>query len=848
MRPAVIPLLSMCTIICIASGTRAEPLDGRDVIDDIFYMYMPIAWRDSDSDPFRFGDFGGMTDALDYLENLGVTAVWMNPVFPSPAYHGYQHGAADQINAWFGDEAGFLGFVDAAHARSIKVFIDLVVYGISQDTVWFQNSHGNPSSIYDDWLAYYNAANTDYLGYMFTTWNGNTVGFIHWNLDNPEVTNLVTGWSRHWLDPNGDGDPADGIDGYRLDHVSMWHETESPWGYHIDWWEDWKTELQLVNPDVFTFAEQADWGSHGAELLSAHDAAMTKPFLFAARDALTSEQAGGLYDRMRTTMAAHPAGKTFLSTLGDHDVDRLTSVIGGTLEKAKAAAAILMTQPFPPVIYYGDEIGMLGTKQDYGSDANDIPMREPFKWNAVAGPPMSNYWVLNNQAHNNAFSHDNDGRSVEEQQGVSGSLLETYRTLIAARRDHAALRRGTYYEVINPSSRVWSFVRHLTDGETLLVAINLHGSPHAPNLNLSGFSIPGGSTQVSDVLTGEPLTTMTDANKGAYPLSLAGYGRRILSLSVVPPQHTPHRVDGLDIPVDVGAGSLVATQNNHTGFGDNISELDQLFARAEGGALKFGITGNLDFAGTAMMLFVDSIAGGQNVLDTASFGPPPGNLAAIDGMVLDAGFSPDVVVHVNAWRGTIYVDHYTLATDGGGAKRFVGTGTVSDLDGIVTGGSNPNGMTVALHNGNALGVTDTNASAAATATGGFEGTLPFGDLLITDGIESVRMMAVLVRANGQVGNQFLPGLGGGYDNLGMIPINLDAVPGEQFATFSLTAMPGDWDDDGDVDIFDFAAWTGCVTGPANGPPVTGCAMFDFDGDIDVDMSDFAQFEQLFAGP
>ena len=69
--------------ICLATG--------QDVADDVFYQFMPIAWRDSDGDANRFGDFGGMAASVPYLQSLGVTAVWMNPIFPSPAYHGYQH-------------------------------------------------------------------------------------------------------------------------------------------------------------------------------------------------------------------------------------------------------------------------------------------------------------------------------------------------------------------------------------------------------------------------------------------------------------------------------------------------------------------------------------------------------------------------------------------------------------------------------------------------------------------------------------------------------------------------------------------------------------------------------------
>lgn len=835
-------------------ATDAAPLNGREAQEDVFYHFMPIAWRDSDNDTYRFGDFGGMTASLDYLEDLGITAVWMNPIFPSPAYHGYQHGPADEINARLGTEAEFLSFVQAAHARGIKVFLDLVVYGISQDSIWFQDAYGNPGSPYDDWLAFTNSGNTQYLGSTYTTWNGDTVGFIHWNLNNANPTALVTGWSQKWLDPDENGDPSDGIDGYRLDHVwERYSSGPNGWGYNLDdFWVPWKAALQTVNPDVFTFAEQADWGITGANLLPAFDATMTKPFEFAARDALANEQAGNLYSSMAATLASLPAGKIFVGIIGDHDVDRLASVIGTNFEKGKAAAAVLLTQPFPPVLYHGDEIGMLGVKGNYGGDANDIPMREPFKWNAVAGPPMSNYWILNSQAYNNAYSSDNDGRSVEEQDGTSGSLLEEYKLLIAARKAHVALRRGSYHAVTADSSRIWAFLRHQDGEETLLVAINVYGNSRTPDLDLSSTDIPGGSTTVQDVITGEFLPNLTDANKAAYSLTLPGYHYRILAVNLTPGEPPSGGIDGADIPEDFGANRLVATQDNATGLGDNISELNQLFVRPGVGGFHLGITGNLATDGTGLVLLFDTISGGQNPLDTEGY-PDPFAVSQMDGLVLDAGFEPDHMVYVNTYSGTIYVDQFTLPSSGSTTKTYHGAGTVNDGDGFLTGGSNPNGMQIAMNNTNAAGVTDTDASGAVTATTGFEMFIPYADVGASDPPDGpIGLVAYLVRSSGEVSNQWLPGLGGGYENLGFAP-DLTEIPGQQYAAVSLD-VPGDWDGDGDVDLIDAAAFVDCLAGPNVAPTPTPPATpqecldaFDADADGDVDAGDFAAFQIGFTG-
>ncbi|MCP4590042.1 MAG: hypothetical protein GY842_04810, partial [bacterium] len=473
---------------------------------------------------------------------------------------------------------------------------------------------------------------------------------------------------------------------------------------------------------------------------------MTKPFLFAARDALSSETAASLYSEMAATTAVLPPGKTFLGTLGDHDLDRITSVIGGSLTKAKVAAAILMTQPSPPVIYFGDEIGMLGTKQSYGGDANDIPMREPFKWNAVAGAPMSNYWVLNNSAYNNAFSGDNDGRSVEEQDGVTGSLLEEYKMLIATRKTHSALRRGSYHAVDAVSSRVWAFLRHDEGSETLLVAINLRSSARTTDLDLSNNTITGGATTVQDVITGEFLANLTDANKAAYSITLPAYSYRILTVNLTPLPPPINEIDGVDVPASLGTESLIATQDNATGLGDNISELNQLFVKSEADGIRVGITGNLATDGTALVLLFDTEAGGQNPLDTAGY-PDPGAVSSMDGLEFDAGFQPDHLVFTNAWSGTIYVDQFTLPSAGATTKTYRGNGTVNDGDGFLSGGTDPNGMQIALNNTNNLGVTDTDASGAATALHGFDMFIPYADIGVTGGPNGdLGMAAYLVRS------------------------------------------------------------------------------------------------------
>jgi hypothetical protein len=310
-------------------------------------------------------------------------------------------------------------------------------------------------------------------------------------------------------------------------------------------------------------------------------------------------------------------------------------------------------------------------------------------------------------------------------------------------------------------------------------------------LDLSEFEIPGGTTIPVDQLTGASYDEITDANKDAYPLFLPAYGFVLLDLDLIPPPPPVSLVDGREIPNDFGSESLLATQDNATGLGDNVSELNQLFLRfGLPDSLFVGLTGNLDTDGTGLAILVDTGAGGQNVLDLSNIFPPPSGPGLLTGTRLDSGFAPDQLVFVNAYGGSIYVDQFELLTAGGAIKTYRGQGTVNDGDGLLLGGENPNGMQLALDNTNTGGVTDTDVSGAATATTGFEMYFPFADLdLPRDEPDTLGFAAFLMESDGEVSNQWLPGLGGGYANLGIAP-DLTEIPGNQYVEVTIPETTG----------------------------------------------------------
>lgn len=854
--------------VALSAHSQSEP----DVLDEVFYHFMPISWRDSTSaadttrdtlsgQDRRFGDFVGMTDSLDYLQQLGVTSVWLNPIHPSPAYHGYQHGQIDQVNSRFGTEAEFLAFVAAAKSRGIKVYLDTVVYGVSHSTTYYTSSYANPASPYDAWLAYTNSGNTSYLGSTYNTWNGASVGFIHWDLRNTPTRDTIINWCKKWLDPNNDGNPADGIAGYRLDHSWIRYGSgPDGWGYNLDdFWTPWKAGLRSVNPGVFTFVEQADWGLYGNEFCAPasagqfagpHDAAFSKPFEFAARDALAGANASSLYSSMATTVARDPGGMnragTFLTIIGDHDVDRLASVIGatssGTIGRARAAAAVHMLQPFPPIIYYGDELAMLGTKGNYGSDANDIPMREPMKWSATeTAAGMTRYWTLNTQAYNNRFSQNNDGRSVAEQTGVSTSVLETYRSLITLRKGNIALRRGTYTPAPAASSSVWAFHKD-HPSQKLLVAVNLSGSSSTTTLDLSALDLSGGSSPVTDVVTGVAGVTLTTANRASYPITVPAYGYRVLSLAAPALPGTPSRVDGVDVPTALGspadpAGVPLASQTNPTSAGDNLGELNVLHARGSKAGLFFGVTGNIPYDGTAIALFIDAAAGGQNVLNTSALAAPPGGLPELNGTRFDSGFAPDRGFFINASGGNLYVDNLTIPSAGSIIKTYRGVGGVNTSSGLLTGGSNPNNLQVAFNNRNVAGVTDLALADPASAVSGLEVFIPYAELGLSGAAcQTLQLAVLLVRTDGTVTNQVLPGVASAAGSDLGVAVNFATRAGIQHVSFRLPG-PADVNDDGVLDLADFFEFLNDFDASDPGA--------DVNGDTLVDLADYFEFLNAF---
>jgi M6 family metalloprotease-like protein len=266
--------------------------------------------------------------------------------------------------------------------------------------------------------------------------------------------------------------------------------------------------------------------------------------------------------------------------------------------------------------------------------------------------------------------------------------------------------------------------------------------------------------------------TATAAGHNNVMLRFHHYGTGIWwVLDDVKVMGVPRLSTGASIPVRFGKGALLATQTRPTGFADNKSEIDQLYGTSDGGNLRLGITGNIENnSGNGIIILLDTKPGGSNPFNYGGSGAS-GRITGLDGDTLDTGFSPDYAIDTNLASGVLYADLYDLQA---GTLTNLGSVTAPGTVGFAGGGE------VSFDNSNTAGVTDTDASNAATATTGLEISLPLSRIGNPTG--PVKVM-VLIQANSNYhSNQTLPGLPDTYGNLGGGAQNYAKIPGRQYVT------------------------------------------------------------------
>lgn len=483
--------------------------------DTIFYEIFVRSFRDSDSD--GIGDFNGITEKLDYLQALGITGIWLMPINPSPSYHGYDVTDYYAVNPDYGTMDDFKHLLEEAHKRDIKVIIDFVMNHTSSQHSWFRSAL-TPGNEYRDWYKW-SETNPGTLGpwgqqAWYRARTGQYYYAIFWdqmpdlNFDNPAVRKEINEITSFWLE-----DVA--IDGFRLDAVRYMVEDKQLADSKANhaFLQEWGTFYRSINPQAFTVGEA--WISNlsvrkytntNLEL----DSAFNFDLSAAMFKSVNESNSGYVRSTLQNTIRHFPEQDN-ANFITNHDMNRVVSQIGGNDkdEKAKILAGMLLTAPGIPFIYYGEEIGMIGTKPDE-------MIRTPMQWSNApsAGFTEGEPW----EAVNPDFPLVN----IARQTGDSASLLEFYRTLIQFRNAHSALRIGNTYIAESTSNRLLSYLRASED-EILLIFINLDDAPISKyDLKLSTGPLYGqyNATSLLDDTIINPLSANASGGFDAYvPLS-----------------------------------------------------------------------------------------------------------------------------------------------------------------------------------------------------------------------------------------------------------------------------------------------------------------------------------------
>lgn len=454
----------------------------------------------ADSNGDGIGDLPGVTAHLGDLHDLGVDAIWLTPIFPSPSNHGYDTTDYRAVSPDFGTLADYDALVAAAHQRGMKVILDMVLNHSSSQHPWFVNARQGTDSQY---RGYYNWSATD-LGWR-RPWDGShtwyPAGRSYYyglfcpcmpdlNLGNPAVEKELTEAMKFWL--------ARGTDGFRLDAVRYFFE--SPSGDLADqpathaFLKRVRANLQREYPGTLLVAEAwaaqittSTYYGQGDEVQLA--------FAFDVAGALKSAVAGGVASGLENELVRAQdslAGKDlgYLAPfLANHDMARTLRDLGGDPAQARVAAATLLALPGTPFIYYGEEIGMVG-----GAGGDDRNKRTAMHWTATApgyGFSSSTPW--------NSSPETVD---VASERADAQSLWNAYKTLIALRHAQAALTSGDMTFPTSSSTAPGVFALLRTSGaKRVLFVANLAGSS-ATSFDISAPGVP--SLLVQEGLNGSP--------------------------------------------------------------------------------------------------------------------------------------------------------------------------------------------------------------------------------------------------------------------------------------------------------------------------------------------------------
>ncbi len=523
--------------------------------DAIIYEAHVRAFYDSNAD--GMGDFRGLAEKLDYLEDLGVTAIWLLPFFPSPwKDDGYDISNFREVHPAYGTLRDFQHFLKEAHRRNLRVITELVINHTSDQHEWFQKSRrAEPGSSWRDFYVWsdtpdkYSGTRIIFKDFEPSNWSFDPVAKAYYwhrffshqpdlNFDSPLVRRTVMRTLDFWADM--------GVDGFRLDAIPYLYEREGTSCENLPETHAFLAELRRHlderYPNLMLLSEANMWPEDAVAYFGKGDECHMSfhfplmPRLFMAlrledrlpiveilartppipetcqwamflrnHDELTLEMVTDEErDYMYRTYAADHRARINLGIRR-----RLAPLLGNDRARIEVMNALLFSMPGTPVLYYGDEIGM--GDNVYLGDRNGV--RTPMQWSPdrnagfSATNPQRLYLPVNIDP-----AYHYEAINVEAQQENGNSLLNWTKRIIALRKQYRAFGRGTLEFLLPSNKRVLTFIRRYEE-EIILVVANLSRFAQAVELDLSKFQ---GYTPVE--MFGR--TDFPPVGESYYPLTL----------------------------------------------------------------------------------------------------------------------------------------------------------------------------------------------------------------------------------------------------------------------------------------------------------------------------------------
>ena len=426
----------------------------------VFYAIFVGSFSDSDGD--GVGDLRGIINRMDYLNDgdpdsglsLGVEGIWLTPIFQSPSYHKYDVADYYAVDPAFGTQDDLVELIQLCHQRNVKLILDLPINHTSSRCEWFtrfKSAHasGARTDDYYDFYSFYTKGNGSTPSGTYAAISGtqdmyecNFSGDMpELNFNNTDVRQAVLDVAQYYLDL--------GVDGFRFDAAKYIYFGDN--ARSVSFWNWYLGELRRIKPDIYTVAEV--WDGDGITDIY-YPATDCFDFSVSQANGLIAESAkNGNVSRYTSyvenyvnRIRAMREGAMYLPFVANHDTDRAAGFLPVSFGNMQMAANLYILSPGSPFIYYGEELGMKGSRGGANTDAN---RRLAMLWgdgDTVKDPTGATYDASKQVEHGAA-----------DQMGDSGSLYSYYKRLIMIRKANPEIARGDYKALTVADSKLGGF-------------------------------------------------------------------------------------------------------------------------------------------------------------------------------------------------------------------------------------------------------------------------------------------------------------------------------------------------------------------------------------------------------